>query len=317
MELSIAWYTDDLRAQVIDLFVREYGVEAQAFNRLFEKFYFHPFQKDKCLLVVALDGATVAGFQSFFYWPYTLGNKTWHSFQSGNSLVHPAYRGKGIFNRMLAFLDQENKHVKIDFLMGFPVEASLRNFLKDKWQHILDLRWYVKACNPLGFFTFCANRYFEAGCADFGSTVEQGVLRLTSSAGFTAWRKDYLAGSYFSFRYGSGAEEIILQVKPNKRKKVLNELIVGNILFKSEAGFAHLEEALAALGRAARRSFAVHFISIAINEQSAFDTKSSLLRNGFKRSEKKIYFITKPFGNSNLVLEPQNWLLYRSDIDTW
>lgn len=317
METNITWYTDNLRAQVIELFVNEYGVDRAEFHQLFERFYFHPYQQNKCLLVVAMDGGTVAGFQSFFYWPYTFAGKTFQSYQSGNSLVHPGYRGKRIFNRMLEFLDRENKNVNIDFLMGFPVEASLKNFLKDKWQHILDLRWYIRPCNPLGFFVFTENERFESGCVSFDATPETNVLRLSPDPAFVAWRKSYLSGRYFSFRHGTGDMQIIFHLKSNKRKRILNELIIGNILFRSSTAFAGLEDALAALVRAARNSFGTHFLSIAINERSAFDTKTPLLRQHFRRSDKKIHFIAKPFGANEFVLRPENWLLYRSDIDTW
>jgi len=318
MEIDITWYSDALRPQVIDLFVSEYGVERKAFDQLFERFYLHPFQKDKCLLVVALDGNTVAGFQSFFFWPYTFNGKTYNSFQSGNSLVHPGYRGKGIFNKMLSFIDEENKTRDIDFLMGFPVEASLKNFIKDKWTNILDLRWYIKLCNPFAFFPFRSGNSFEKGCIFFGAeNPEKSVLRLSASADFTGWRREYLSGNYYSYRYTAGNEEIIFHLKTNKRKKVLNELIIGNILFKNELSIQHLSAALKSLDKAASRTFATHFISIAVNEACSIDLRTALLNTSFKRTEKSIYFIVKPFKDNNFVLQPAHWLLYRSDIDTW
>jgi hypothetical protein len=78
-----------------------------------------------------------------------------------------------------------------------------------------------------------------------------------------------------------------------------------------------LGRALSKLNAAARKTFAFHFISIAINELSAIDLRSVLLSHGFKRTEHKIYFIVKNFKAGNLVLDPKHWLLYRSDIDTW
>ncbi len=317
MEISITWYTDALRPQVIKLFAAEYGLEPDAFNRLFERFYFHPFQKNKCLLVVAMDGDTVAGFQSFFYWPYAFAGKTYNSFQSGNSLVNPAYRGKGIFNKMLAFIDKENKTADIDFLMGFPVEASLKNFLKDKWHNIFNLRWYIKFCNPFGFLHFKGGKYFTEGCLHFNKEAEADVLRLSSQKDFTDWRTDYLSGNYYSFHFKNGGNEIIFHLKPNKRKKIVNELIIGNILFSNENARALLSDALKKLNLAATKTLGVHFLSIALNEESSFDLKAILLHTHFRRSEKTIYFIAKPFKNNDFVLKPANWLLYRSDIDTW
>lgn len=318
MEMNITWYKDCHKEQVIKLFAAEYGLDPVSFGVLFERFYLHPFQKNKCLLIVALDGETVAGFQSFFYWPYTFGGKTWHSFQSGNSLVHPAHRGKGLFNKMLAFIDKENKTADIDFLMGFPVQASLKNFLKDKWENILNLRWYVKPCNPLAFSSFSGSKGFAPGCENFGSeNPEQNVLRLSRQSGFTDWRKEYLAGSYYSFRYTKGEEEIIFHLKPNKRKKVLNELVIGNILFSNEKAQIYLFAALKKLAAAAGMTFGVHFLSLALNEACSLNFAPVLKQAGFKRSKRSIYFIAKPFKDNQFVLDPANWLLFRSDIDTW
>lgn len=318
MEINITWYTDTLRPQVISLFAAEYGVQPADFNRLFEKFYFHPFQQKKCLLLVAMDGDTVAGFQSFFYWPYTFGGKTYNSFQSGNSLVHPGYRGKGLFNKMLAFIDQENKTRDIDLLMGFPVEASLKNFLKDKWHNIFNLHWYVKPCNPLAFTSFNGGKKFTPGCEYFNTdNPEKNVLRLSQQPDFTEWRKEYLAGTYYSFKYKSGVEEIIFHLKPNKRKKILNELVIGNILFSSEKARPYLLAALKELAKCAGRSFGAHFLSIALNDACSVPLQGALKEAGFRRNKKSIYFIVKPFKENNFSLDPANWLVFRSDIDTW
>lgn len=317
MEIRITWYNDELRPQVINLFAAQYGVDPGSFNRLFEKFYFHPFQKNKCLLVMALDGDTVAGFQSFFYWPYTYKGKTYNSFQSGNSLVHPGYRGKGIFNQMLSFIDQENKTAGIDFLMGFPVEASLRNFLKDKWSLILDLQWYVKPCNLFAFIPFKGGKNFTEGYRYFNTeNAEKELLRLSQEKEFTEWRKGYLGAGY-SYTFKKDGHEIIFHVKPNRRKKILHELVIGNILCSGEEAYKVLPLALKELNAAARRSLGAHFLSIALNEACSPDLKAAVAQAGFKRNDKKIHFIVKPFGSNEFVTEPARWLLYRSDIDTW
>jgi hypothetical protein len=318
MEIRITWYTDDLRSQVIDLFAQEYGVDRASFGNLFEQFYLHSFQKNKCLLVVAMDGNTVAGFQSFFYWPYFFNGRKYNSFQSGNSLVNPTYRGQGIFNRMLAFVDEEKKTSDIDFLMGFPVEASRKNFLKDKWNNILDLRWYVRLCNPFGFFGLKSGRDLKEGCLYFEKQNSfSNSFSLSNEKEFTGWRSNYLAGTYFSFHYKEGTDEIIFHLKPNKRKKILNELVIGNVLFNSTAAKAKLSSALSKLNATARKSFGVHFISIAINDASSVDLRSDLLSAGFKHTDRKIFFIVKNFKAESAVLDPHAWLLFRSDIDTW
>jgi hypothetical protein len=319
MAIEITWYKDTLRSQVITLFVNEYGVDATEFNALFERFYFHPFQKNKCLLIVAMDGETVAGFQSFFYWPYSFQGKTYTTFQSGNSLVNPLYRGQGLFNKMLSFISNENKTTEIDFLMGFPVDASLRNFKKDNWKNILNLQWYLRLCNPFGFTTSLKGKNFSEGCHYFsGPPAIQKVISLNNSEGFSQWRDNYMKkGTYFSYHYKNGTEEIIFHLKKNKRKKLLNELVIGNILYNNEKSVAHTPAALKALVSKVRGSFSFHFVSIALNEHCSLGFSTELKKAGFRRTEKSIYFIVKSFKENSFSEDPANWLLFRSDIDTW
>jgi len=317
MEIVITWYNDTMQDQVISMFENEYKLNRQYFNTLFNDFYFHPFQKDKSILIVALDGDTVAGFQSFFYWPYNFAGKTFNSFQSGNSLVHPNYRGKGIFQKMLAFIDKENKTIGIDLLMGFPVEASLRNFIKDGWKNIFDLTWYLKIGNPLAFFDADLGKKpnFSKGL-NYLPNFTEDKFKLNTDGSFAAWRNNYLgADTYFSFTYKTDNETIIFHLKKNKRKKVLNELIIGNVLLSSGKANVFLKDALKELLSKVKMDF--HFISIAINESGDHLLKQDLEILNFKRTNKSVYFIVKPFSDNGHMLEPANWCVYRADIDTW
>ena len=140
-----------MRPQVSALFSAQYGTELSVVEKTQEGFYGHSFQREKSIRIVALDGTKVIGFQSLFYWPYQKDGVNYNSLQSGNSLVHPEYRGKGIFQTLLQFLDDYNKDLKIDFLVGFPVEASFKSFLKNKWSNPFDLVWQMKIINPFGF----------------------------------------------------------------------------------------------------------------------------------------------------------------------
>lgn len=316
MEIVITWYDDSMRSQVISMFEKEYQLESNSFKSLFSKFYFYPFQKDRCLLIVAMDGKTVAGFQSFFYWPYVVSGKKINSFQSGNSIVHPDYRGRGIFQKMLAFIEQQEKTIGIDLLLGFPVEASFKNFIKDKWQNIFNLQWYLKPANPFAFLnSIPKTRGFSQGLLK-PKGFQSDQMRLSTDEDFFRWRENYSdKNNYYTFTYSSGETEILFHLKKNKRKKILNELIIGNIVPNSNKAIAHIEPALKQLLTATRWQF--HFVSIAINEEGDVVVKDILKKLGFRRTEKSIYFIVKPFTNTHFFLDPRNWVVYRSDIDTW
>ncbi|MGZ4037864.1 MAG: N-acetyltransferase family protein, partial [Bacteroidia bacterium] len=317
MALRITGYEDWMREQVIQLFVSEYKVDAASFRELFESFYFHPFQKNKCILIAAVDDKTVAGFQSFFFWPYADGKRTYASFQSGNSLIHPDYRGKGLFNQMLAYIEAEKNKAGIDFLMGFPVEASKKNFLKDGWTNLFDLKWFVKTCNPFGFFNsgLSSHKGFSKGMLYFETAFHpEGTLSLENSPAFRDWRNTYMkAGTYYTYRFEKGDKSILFHLKLNKRKHILNEAIIGNVLFSSEQSTTFLEEAIKELCASLRKSWSAHFISVAINDACRFPVKQHFEVAGFNETEKKIYFIVKP--QRQAPLEVSQWHIYRSDID--
>src|SRR5688572_29539213 len=131
MEIKITWFEPAMKSQVVSLFEKEYNTPPGYFTKLFDLFYMHPFQQNKCLMAAALVGDQVVGFQSFFFWPYIRNNITYNTFQSGNSLIHPQFRGQGIFNKMLLFVSSETRFKQVDFLVGFPVGASFKNFIKD------------------------------------------------------------------------------------------------------------------------------------------------------------------------------------------
>ena len=104
--IEIVEYEPWMLDQITELFSNQYSVNQADFATKFRSFYEHPFQESKAIRVVAVSGDKVAGFQSFFYWPVALNGHTLNVWQSGNSLVSPLFRGKGVFGKLLNYLDQ-------------------------------------------------------------------------------------------------------------------------------------------------------------------------------------------------------------------
>jgi hypothetical protein len=317
MELKIAAYESWMLPQVAAMFSAQYGVPADEFALLVQKFYEHPFQATKCIRVVALDGEKVAGFQSFFYWPYERNGKVFNSFQSGNSLVHPDYRGKGLFQKLLDYVEVHREELNIDFLMGFPVEESYKSFIRNKWENPFDLHWFIRLVNPFSFLfgkpeRKLAKRFSPESFAA-GFTHEDSFIRLHASPAFAEWRKSYATGNYYQHTFREGKNEARFSMKLNRRKKILTELIIGDVQSSTyEAEF--LSKAFSDLKR---RTRCVTFLSIAVNSNSKATSTDFLRSCGFKPITKKIYFIIKPFKEIDGIRDNTNWLVFRSDIDTW
>ena len=62
--------------------------------------------------------------------------------------MHPDYRGKGIFQKLLSYLDNHQKELNIDFLIGFPIIDSKNSLLRNNWVNLFNLQWYIKLLNP-------------------------------------------------------------------------------------------------------------------------------------------------------------------------
>ena len=281
MSVRIAAYEAPMAAQVAELFRRQYGVAPAEFLDRFTRFYEHPYQRGRCVRVVVLDGDNVVGFTGFAVWPYTLDGRPFHSFQCCDVLLDPRWRGRGVFPRMMDVVDS------VDFVVGFPVAAAKTAFLRNGWKNVLDLQWYVKLLNPW--------RRSTLACAP--SPPPRSLLRLTDDAGFVAWRRNY---SHRNRYFVDGPFEL----KRIRRLRLLRELIVGDVR-SDDADFAGL----------VKRTRGATYLSIALNPLDPL--VSNIVRAGFRKVDRKISFIVKPFSCEDLVTDPSRWRLFRADLDTW
>lgn len=320
--LQVQLYEDWMKEMVSQLFIQEYKMELNAFVRLFENFYEHPYQSKKSIRIVALDGKQVVGFQSFFYWPYEHNGKTINAYQSGNSLVHPEYRGQGIFQRLLHHIDEYHEQLQVDCLVGFPIDVSVGSLLRNGWKNIFNLNWRIRICNNLSVLRkFNPEKFANA----MGSKSEhqskpftpfsKEKVKLNLTVDFIKWRSNYSnPAQYFTYSFIQGNGNIIFLLKINFRKRFIKELIIGNIIVEDEEA---LSNAIEALCRAVSNSGQISIISIGYNVSCNASLNAALERNKFKKIKNEIFFCVKPFNHVDTLMKPENWEVYRGDIDTW
>jgi GNAT superfamily N-acetyltransferase len=317
--MEIKLYEDWMKPQVNKLFSMQYDRPEEEVAVTMDNFYEHPFQKDKCIRLVSMDGDIVTGFQSLFYWPYEKNGQVYHSFQSGNSLVHPDYRGKGIFGKLLNYLDEYNKDLNIDFLMGFPVQMSYGSFMKNKWANPLNIVWYVKLLNPFAFLFSIdgITSKFDQQLKPVEQKIPANSYRLAKDAAFENWiNASRDQQPYCFFHYNEGENAISFSLKTNQRNRWFNELIIGDIRTNS-SDEAFIKKAFSKLSRKAFATLRVTALTIALNEDASVPVFSVIKSLGYAGTKKSIYFITKSYGRNKDIEDKQNWVLYRSDVDTW
>ena len=315
--MTIQKYEDWMRPQVVALFDLEYATGAAQFDTLFGQFYEQEFQRTNCIRIVALDGERVAGFQSFFYWPVVIGGKEVQSHQSGNSLVHPDYRGKGLFGKMLNYIHEPESGFNAELLIGFPVEASYNSFMRNGWKNPFNLQWYIKPLNPVRSFFSNPEKQLQKAWGDRKKSdfkADLSTVYVAQRTDFDTYRFAYETGDFYRFTFESDGKKAYFELKAQRRKRIIRELVIGKFLV-THADQDFMQRALNALIREVKRSANFTLLSFAVNHHST-DLVSIISSVGMRPIEKRIYFIVKgPLADAQK--DWSSWWMYRSDIDTW
>ena len=308
--MIIKEYETTYLEDVINLFVEEYKVDRTEYKDNFLRFFEHPYQADQCIRIIAVDeDGRLMGFQSFFYWPYVRNGKHYKVYQSGSSIVSRHARGKGVFQKMLGYMEVVKEKYGIDFFIGFPVEASYKSFMSNGWANPFNMQWYIKVKNPFGFlFSWM---YPSDNHVKWQGPFNSGVFRMENSREFLDWRQNYQKGRYRMFRYDDGAYTFEVNHKVNTRKGIFTELIIGEVLCSTND-----EDFIKQAFRKYRRwlffQWDIALISFCTNNEK--DPLSQyILAYGLKPIERKVYFISKYAPETRSA----DWLIFRSDIDTW
>jgi hypothetical protein len=143
-------------------------------------------------------------------------------------------------------------------------------------------------------------------------------IRLSNSNEFIQWRADYSgATDYVYFTYIENEKIIQFQMKLVMRKRIIKELQIGDLKTNCNKDVKFLKNALHKLIKKAREVSFLSILSVALNENADPVLINSLLKTSFKRTNKSIFFMVKPFINLKELVNADKWLMYRSDIDTW
>lgn len=315
MSISVTYYKEEMKGEVINLICNQYGYKKEEYELFFNSFYANLFQKN-AILIVALDENKVIGFQSFFYWPYTKNGKKFNSYQSGNSIVDGNYRGKGIFQKLLNFVDDQ--YLTIDFIVGFPVEASYKSFIKSQWKNPFNLQWYLKTNSLVSIFFKPNKNILEKKFESVQKPDINGnsnLMMISDENDFVNWRTGFYKNQHYYFNFSNGTNFCQIGFKLNIRKKYLKEIIIGQINGDIDNS-PFIKEAFQEFLNQLRKINFITFVSIAINPNNT-KILSILEKLKFKKTDKKIYFILKEIKQKLNANDLSSWVMFRGDIDTW
>ncbi|MCU1486925.1 MAG: hypothetical protein JWN67_3671 [Actinomycetia bacterium] len=320
-ELQITSYDDWMRPQVVALFSRQNSTTEADEHAYIDGFFEHPYQRDRCIRLVALDEDKVVGFQAFFFWPYAAGAETFASYQSGRSLVHPEYRGRGIFQRLLCQVEDNPGDFTADFIVGFPVDVSFGSLVRNGFAHVCDLTTYVRLIHPTSVSPKAApwSLGFDPTPEVVPAAVAHGQIGRIRSPEFDAWHASFgLAPMYEHFHHGEGAKVLRVDLAYSVRRGRILQVTIGDVV-ANEQDLQFIHRGMKACLRAIRARREVGLLAIDLNRHSADPTLRDFVRRNrfFDVRQKNNYFLVKALTERPMILDPTRWSLFRSDRDIW
>ncbi len=323
--IEIKHYEPSMYGQVVDLLIHGFGLSRDYWQHIMDNFYDHSFQKSKCFRFVAVEGNRLAGFQSYFWWPYLVDGLPTNSYQSGNTVVHSDFRRRGVYGKMLAFFDDVQKQNQISLLVGIPENQSYAGLISNGWSHIFNLEKYIKVIDPLPKtkpFDF-SGLDLPTECASIDQPPAQQGFVLNRNKDFNDWWASYsVFEKYYFYTFEDGSKRVVFEMKAEVEhfKKVPIKILTIGRIQTNQDDVRILDAALKSLVKEVRRQKAFNFLYISLNpHQSNTNIFRAFKRRGFFKiqNNRKIYFLVKDYLVGAKAYDPSLWEIYKSDKETW
>jgi len=133
--VSLVKHTDE-KEQLLELFRLSFGQTMPA--ELWDwKYVKNPLSSQDSEVVVAVDRGKIIGARPFLLSKMWIGDKIVTTAQHCDTMVHPDYRNRGIFNRMGLFALQHLKEYGYALCYGLPAPMSRRGFLSQGFRIVV------------------------------------------------------------------------------------------------------------------------------------------------------------------------------------
>ena len=326
--IDIVQFEPGMIPGMVEMFLLEYGGDRyQVEAKLRHKCDSEAVRLREGINLVGLAGERVVAVQAFTPWPYCRAGQTYRSLQSGHSLVHPDFRGRGMFLRMLAEGNKIASAKGMDFFMGFPGQESYRAFIRDKWIDLGRLRLWTRAVNPAEAFRQRRKRHVPTNSLDIAQPLKVESLargtqdvgagfRLSQERRFLEWRYSSECNeNYRYFQYARLGQEVSFVLRLDSSRGV-REVWIGQIRKHACTTF-FLASALRALSREVRRDTCIAALSLAMLSPLP-STCLALAMAGFIPNQLAPPLIVKPHKAIQGLIDRSQWReTCLEDMDVW
>jgi hypothetical protein len=170
------------------------------------------------LLVAETEGKIVAA-TALWPWNFTCRGRIIHAYQACDSVVHPDYRGRGIYSKINQCRINLTIEKKGSFLYTFPNDSSLKGNLNVGWDYLSRIVWLIRPLKPWRLIknlrgtnkAECIEihdehriRSIECDTIDSDYMFFDGLLRTNRKHGYFQWRYQ----KHPVFHYGMAAVNV-------------------------------------------------------------------------------------------------------------
>lgn len=276
------------------------------------------------IVLVGVSEGRVIALQTYTPWPYVRDGRVYRTLQSGATLVHPDFRGRKIFQRMLVEGNRIATERGDDFFVGFPVPMSYGGFIKDKWIDLGRLRWWIRPLRPFALARRSGPRTAPPRALRVGEALSPARLasfgargagfQLTREIDFFEWRYWGRATDVRYFERSVGSGRVGMAVK-RTAEHGFDEVVVGKIRSES-ASAAVVAGVLLALAWAAFREGAAALSTALLDPLPS--TWTALALAGFIPAKPTAALIVRPLRDLPEVTDRALWRdTCIEDMDTW
>jgi predicted N-acetyltransferase YhbS len=269
----------------------------------------------KSLIVVAEnENSEIVGSRLFWPWEFQSRMTKLKAYQPADTVVHPDFRGKGLFYKMTKKALELSKKENTDVIFNFPNKNSLPGYLNLGWSYVNKLEWFVKVKNPFYFFNKNKKAKNLKDLNNFNLTLQK-IGRIKEKISYDEKLKTKKTEDFLKWRYLENPNYKYGLITVSEKRKTLNAIFsineMGNyreLFIVDIIGNFNLINNLVKEINYVSNEFKVSIIYILKNYK--FDKKSFYQRGYIKLKNKNLVTLPLNLCLENKVKDYKNWEIF-------
>jgi hypothetical protein len=189
------------------------------------------------LIVVAEnENSEIVGSRLFWPWEFHSRMTKLKAYQPADTVVHPDFRGRGLFYKMTKKALEIAKKENTDIIFNFPNKNSLPGYLNLGWSFVSKLEWFVKVKNPFYFLKKNEKAENIENLNELDLTLKK-INSINEEISYDEKLKTKKTTDYLKWRYLENPTYKYGLITVNEKRKTLNAIFSINEIGKDRELF--------------------------------------------------------------------------------